>query len=339
MCYAKFGESASWLRIAMLSVLLICLNLSAVPAASSDKAEPLDPVAILLCQPQPTVEPQTDQAATKELPDGALTAGESRPVSTQLLSSDADPLPFSTAYFRTTFEPGQGSHKKEMPEPQQTTATFDLLKTNISSVAESPNNPDRNILRRLVEQIGSVKFPHKRPQSPTPGPSQPTESQQAQNNASETAGPNDLVSTEASSAQQNEQQSASALSAETVKRIEQIISDSGDAQDPQILAELLQQAGLYQQAAYFYELAVSHDDQKQLTDADKAWLLTQRALCLARKDPQQAEQIYAKVASEYSATPWTELAQTRRDLTDWLNTEQPEKLIDNCRTDLKQTDN
>jgi len=319
-----------------------CSNLPQHPCAASAETEELDPTLILLCETQTPVAPQDKygiaDADISTFSDIELMASKPYQTPTNRLLSDARSLLPSTAYFQVAFEQEQNPLEQKTPDKQHITAKTGLVKAGISSVAENPDNQNKHLLSRLVEQIGSVKLTRKPAEARMSEAGRPQKQGEPEKIAEVAPEPNEPALNAPPSAQEHQEQPAQTFSPQTIEKIGQIISLAAKTQEPQLLAEMLHQAGLYEQAAYFYDLAATSDEQAQLTDADKAWLLTQKAVCLGEHNPQQALQVYGNVVSLYPDTPWTQLAQTRQSLVDWLNTQQPKKLIEQCRTDLKQTD-
>jgi len=328
--------------ILLVSTLLISSNLSQNHSVASAETQQLDPTLILLCETQTSVAPQ-DEYGTAEgdintVSDIELMVSKPYQTPTNCLLPDARSPLFSSAYFRVPLEQEQNSLEQKTPDKQHITAKTSLVKAGISSVAENPDSQNKHLLSRLVGQIGSVKFARKPAEARTPEAGRAQKQGEPEKTVEVAPEPNEPALNAPLPVQEHQEQSARTLSPQTIEKIDQIISLAAKTQEPQLLAEMLHQAGFCEQAAYFYDLAATCDEQTQLTDADKAWLLTQKAICLNEHNPEQALQVYINVVSLYPDTPWTQLAQTRQSLIDWLNTQQPKKLVEQCRTDLKQTD-
>ncbi len=329
----KTKELLLSLRILVITALLICSNLcQGLPYAAAE-TDQLDPALILLHQPQfenvQQAEKFTGQDNTITSPDVELKVCEPPKILTQNFLHNAKSLFFSDANLRAPFEQQQEPQRQPALDQQQSTPKNKLLKTSISSVTPSSDSPNKKTLSHLIEQISSMKL-RPRPKEPQPQSRQKDELKEPISDVKET----EPTKTELVPAQENQQQHQT-LNPETIQKLERIIKQSGTTNEPQLLADMLYQTGYYELAAYFYELAISRDAKADVDDADKAWLMMQKAVCLSDSNPQQALQIYKNLISQYPASPWAELAKNYEGLIDWLEAQQPEKLIEQCRKDLQ----
>lgn len=95
------------------------------------------------------------------------------------------------------------------------------------------------------------------------------------------------------------------------------------------LAEVLFKCGSFHQAGQCYKRAyelLPADDANLVSD--KNWLLFQIGNCFEYDDPNTARENFALLLRTNPASPWTDVAKFRYDLADWLQREQPKKLID-----------
>jgi len=323
-------------------VLLICAGTCQGQISETIETDQLDPTYILfgktLIENIQKEEDLTCRDDNLTVPDIELKVCESPNTIPQSLLHDEKSFFFSTMNLQGLVKQKHEESVQPDPNTAQTehvafkkppsTPKDDLLKTSISSVTADSDSPNKQMLGRLIEQISSVKL-HPKPKKNQSQSQQQDESKEPAGNTKETT---ETAKIEPPPAQENpQQQSTQTLNPEIVKRLEQIIEQSGTTNEPQLLADMLYQTGHYELAAYFYELAIGSDP----GDTDKAWLMMQKAVCLCDGSPAQALQIYKNLVSQYPASLWVELAKNRQDLIGWLETQQPKKLIEQCRQDLK----
>ncbi len=322
------------LRILFIPTFLMCLN--PWRDVASAEADLLDPTLILTHQIQTKNVAEAKISAamnnTMAVPDTKLKVGEHPETLPQCFSPDTRFLYFSTTDSQASSKEEYTEPTQPAPEQRQLTQKDELLKTSISSVTDNPNNQTRQTLGHLIEQISSMKI---RPKTKEPQPeSQPKVDEKEPINNAKQANKSTETETPAET-EARQQPSTHTLNPEIVQKLERIIEQSAIINEPQLLADMLYQTGYYELAAYFYELAISHDTKKQMDDLNKSWLMMQKAVCLSNSNPQQALQIYKGLISQYPASPWVELAKNNEGLIDWLEAQQPKKLIEQCRQDLK----
>lgn len=330
-------------RFLSVLVLLICAGTLQEHSSAAAETDLLDPTFILLHQGQ-TKNVQKEEKATgyddtTTVTDIELKVSEPAIILPQSFLLDAQSIlarhvdsQVSSADFQSSFQQENAEPIQTTPvhDPWQSTPKDELLKTNISSVTAQSDSLNKQKLTRLIEQISSMKM---RPK-PKETQSQPQPQDELKESISDV---NEARPTnpELIQAQEKRRQSTQTLNPEIVQRLEQIIEKSGKTSEPQLLADMLYQTGNYELAAYFYELAISRDAEAQADEADNAWLMMQKAVCLDKTNPQQALQVYKSLISQYPASPWMELAKNRQSLVGWLEAQQPEKLIEQCRRDLQ----
>jgi tetratricopeptide (TPR) repeat protein len=332
----KTKELLLSLRILFVPALIMCLNLCQGLSYAAVEVNQLDPTLILLHQPQienvQQAEKFTGQDNTITSPNIEPKVCEPPKIPTQNFLHNVKSLFFSAANLRASPEQQQEPQRQQADDQQQVTPKNKLLKTSISSITTSSDSANKQLLSGLVKQISSMKL-RPRPKEPEPESQPQDESKESISDTKEAAEP---TGTKPVQVRENRQQQLiQTLNPEIVQRLELIIEQSGTTNEPQLLADMLYQTGYYELAAYFYELAISRDAKADVDDADKAWLMMQKAVCLSDSDPQQALQIYKNLVSQYPASLWVELAKSQETLINWLETQQPENLIEQCRKDLQ----
>jgi tetratricopeptide (TPR) repeat protein len=318
------------MRMLFIPAALLCLNPWRVAASSEEDL--LDPALILLqnAQTQTAAEEKitSNKNDTIAGPYIELKSSQYPQTLPPFLSPDARFMFFSTT--DTSFNDEHIEPAQPAPEQRQLTQKDKLLRTSMSSVPDDANNLTKQTLNNLIEQISLMKI---RPKVTV----NKSESQPADESKTPTSNDKETDESTQPAAEKNDHQQTSAndLSPEIVKKLEWIIEQSATTDEPELLADILYQSGYYELAAYFYGLAVSRDTEEQTTDFDKSWLMMQKAVCLSNTNPQQALQIYKGLISQYPVSPWTELAKNYEELLDWLEAQQPKKLIEQCKQDLK----
>jgi len=330
----KIKKSLLSLRILFITTFLMCLNPWRVVASA--EANLLDPTLILFQQVQTQNVTEAKISATMDntiaVPDIELKVSEPPETLPQCFSTDARFLYFSTTDLQASSKEEHTEPAMPAPEQRQLTQKDELLRTSMSSVTDDSNSQTKQTLNSLIEQINSMKIRLKakepQPESqPMDGEKKPTNDAKEIDKSTKTEIPEET--------EDRQQTSTHALNPEIVQKLERIIERSATTNEPQLLADMLYQSGYYELAAYFYELAISRGVKEQTDDADKSWLMMQKAVCLSNSNPQQALQIYKGLISQYPASQWTELAKNYEGLIDLLEAQQPKKLIEQCRQDIK----
>ena len=118
------------------------------------------------------------------------------------------------------------------------------------------------------------------------------------------------------------------LNPEILKQVDVLIKDPNLISNPLELAEILYKSGRTSQAAVCYKkaLAATPADDPNFAH-ERAWILFQIGNCLQFEDPNTARESFTQLLSTQPDSPWAPVAKTARDLTDWLQQEQPQQLI------------
>jgi TolA-binding protein len=107
--------------------------------------------------------------------------------------------------------------------------------------------------------------------------------------------------------------------------------------NPFALGEVLYYSGRLKEAAVFYQEALKRkrastelsrmSSDKAGSDQDRAWILFQIGNCMRGDDPPTAKKMYRLLITEYSDSPWVDLAKAREGLIDWQQKDKPRTLI------------
>jgi tetratricopeptide (TPR) repeat protein len=95
------------------------------------------------------------------------------------------------------------------------------------------------------------------------------------------------------------------------------------------LAEVLFKSGRFSEAGQCYKRAYElfPDNDANLV-GDKNWILFQIGNCFEYDDPNTARENFAQLIRTNPSSPWADVAKFRHDLADWMQKEQPKKLIE-----------
>ncbi len=118
------------------------------------------------------------------------------------------------------------------------------------------------------------------------------------------------------------------LAPDTFRKLEGVLNDPNQIQDPLEMAELLFLSGRQTEAAVFYEKALARTVPNDSAEGDRAWILFQLGNCLRQTDMTRARDMYMKLVSEYPASPWTELAKAHGRLITWYQNARPQQFLE-----------
>ena len=122
------------------------------------------------------------------------------------------------------------------------------------------------------------------------------------------------------------------LSGETLQRLDNLIKNLNQIDNPFELAELLYLTGHTEKAAILYKEALNRKDPNDPDAArEKAWILFQTGNCLRNEKSQAAKDIYRKLIAEYPDHPWTDFAKVQEKIIDWYLKDKPQTLITECK--------
>jgi len=102
--------------------------------------------------------------------------------------------------------------------------------------------------------------------------------------------------------------------------------------DPASLAEALRMGGHLDVAARFYAIAAERTSDQ----AEKAWLLFQRANCLRRTDASAALEAYRKLQAEHPKSLWSRVAQAQARVIEWRRASDLAGLLEEIRQETSE---
>lgn len=107
-----------------------------------------------------------------------------------------------------------------------------------------------------------------------------------------------------------------------------VFQESG-LRNPAELGDILFLSGHLEQAAVFYQQALSHMASDHAVSAEqKAWVLFQLGNCLRAVDLPAARKMYRQLIVEYPDSPWSDLAKAREKLIEWYLKDKPLSLVE-----------
>jgi len=129
-----------------------------------------------------------------------------------------------------------------------------------------------------------------------------------------------------------------ALTGRTLQLVDNLAQHPDRSDNPFALGEVLYYSGRLKEAAVFYQEALKRktmDEGRRTTDVtrhslddqDRAWILFQIGNCLRGDDPPTAKKMYRILITEYSDSPWVDLAKAREGLINWQQKDKPRTLI------------
>jgi hypothetical protein len=122
------------------------------------------------------------------------------------------------------------------------------------------------------------------------------------------------------------------ISDQTLDSIKRICEHPESIQNPFALAEILFKCCQNDMAAVYY---IAAEDQKNISQDDKAWAMFQAANCLAQNKPENALKKYETLLQKYPQSPWTQIANSKISLLKWKIENTPQTLIENVSSEIK----
>jgi hypothetical protein len=112
--------------------------------------------------------------------------------------------------------------------------------------------------------------------------------------------------------------------ANAINNLMQSTKDPNTVKEPLEIAEMLYATGHNQEAAVFYEIAITRKTSmgRDLNDDDRAWMLLQIANC-RKNDLNAAALSLNELLRKYPNSIWSQAAAAQRDLINWYRQERP----------------
>jgi hypothetical protein len=205
--------------------------------------------------------------------------------------------------------------------------TRQLWVNRIVSPTAEENTPTSRDLRRLIEQVRSVRFEPQYSATPSMVPTEQNPFRLPNNRRLATQLPQDLRNKMVNS-NDSELMQPQALTDQTVKIVDSLLPHPEQVRNPFEIAEMLFTCSRLKEAAVFYQQALSkiRPDDTQSAE-NRAWLLFQVANCLRESNSSTAKDTYMKLISEYPNSPWTEIARVRGKLLGWYEKNDLKKIL------------
>lgn len=200
---------------------------------------------------------------------------------------------------------------------------LELFGTQFSSSENRKEQENRNRLRRIIEQVRSVKFESEIKISNV----------SVEPNEAPIQEPNETVP-EVILQRMKETKKAvieppkKQVSDMNMSMLKDILKNPDQLDDPFEMGELLFAGGNTKDAVIFYREALKRTDPNDVRlSQERAWILFQIGNCLRYHEPIAATETYRKLLVEYPNSLWTDLAKAQKGFIDWSLVEKPRELI------------
>jgi len=201
--------------------------------------------------------------------------------------------------------------------------TLELFGTQLSSSQSREDQESRNRLKRIIEQVRSVKFESEIEVFNVP----------VDHNEAPVREPNETVP-DVSFRKREETEKViielpkKPVSDMTMAMLKNILKYPDQLDDPLGLGELLFAGGNMKGAVLFYQEALRRTDPNDIRlSQDRAWMMFQIGNCLRYHEPATATETYRKLLVEYPNSLWSDLAKAQKEVIDWSLIEKPRELI------------
>jgi len=212
---------------------------------------------------------------------------------------------------------------------------LELLQAEITIAKDEKDTKSRDQLKQIIEQIRSVEFGLQK-QAPAPV-IVPEKAPVIEPNETVTEVP--VQKEEARQAIESRPQYGP-ITEKTLQMLKTLAQDSEKLANPLELGEILFVSGNLKEAAMFYREALKRKDPNDVSLSwDRAWILFQIGNCLRNEDLPAAAKAYQQLLTEYSNSPWADLAKARSNLIAWYLKDDPVKLIAEVKRAGSEQDN
>jgi tetratricopeptide (TPR) repeat protein len=194
-------------------------------------------------------------------------------------------------------------------------------------------------LQDLIDKINAISLPEARSNRPVTTPQRP-DLQAAEDTGDEDDA--DATDTPAEQPEADAEKTADADPAKTQSNnrrvpapvLQAVTSKAPETiADPLRLADSLFASGHRTEAYTFYERQLNSSDE---TD-DQAWLVYQMANCLAESDRPRAIDLYRRVMAEFPDSPWAPLAESNKNLLEWMDENRPREFLEELAAGFENT--
>jgi len=217
---------------------------------------------------------------------------------------------------------GQKSPQSSLTTPPDPNNDFrrQLWRAELSIAKGEKDKGTKNELKRLIEQIRSIKFEPEKEIFETIIIPEVVPIDE----------PNEAVS-ETKEQEKKEIEPKlpyEPITEQTLQLLKNLSQHLDNLRNSFELGETLFLSGNLKEAAIFYREALKRKSPDDIGSArDRAWTLFQIGNCLRNDDPTTAIKMYGQLIIEYPNSPWKELAEARSKLLDWYLTDKPGELI------------
>ncbi|HIJ52541.1 MAG TPA: hypothetical protein HPP66_05230 [Planctomycetes bacterium] len=216
-----------------------------------------------------------------------------------------------------------------IPASQSNHLGRQLWRAGISAYEGEKDRKSKVALKRIIEQIRSVEFAEpKKTVEPViivgAVREPPVQTVEPNETSSHTEDKEPRTYFESNANAKNR----GGLTDRTLQLVDELGQHPDRSDNPFALGEVLYSSGRLKEAAVFYQEALKRkSSDKAGSDQDRAWILFQIGNCLRVDDPPTAKKMYGLLITEYSDSPWVDLAKAREGLIDWQQKDKPRTLI------------
>ncbi len=198
-----------------------------------------------------------------------------------------------------------------------------LLKSDITPIANEKDSGKTDELRRLIAQVRSIEVQFQEPaprQVPAP-------------KIAPAADANEVTGVIKEPALQRKPYFEpnlpyTPISSETLKILGNLSQNPRQINNPLELGELLFHNGEYKEAVLFYrEALIRTEPNNPNTAMDRAWILFQTGNCLRNSDMPGAAEMYNRLITEFPNSLWARMSMVQSRFITWYQKEEPQKII------------
>ena len=226
-----------------------------------------------------------------------------------------------------------GLHSTPQPNSQ---IVHRLWQSAVSVPEDQKDARGKNELKRLIEQIRSVRFEANKQTAEHVIATEPVSETEPNEGLSGTEMPKEPAKKDMRS-KPDKHLPYEPVSDQTLQALENLSQDPDQPYNPLDLAEVLFLSGHLKQAAMFYQQALGRISLDDVGSArNRAWILLQIGNCLRDDDLANAGKMYRQLITEHPNSPWIDLAKARLNLIDWYQKSKPQTLIAEYGTEALQ---
>lgn len=207
----------------------------------------------------------------------------------------------------------------------QAKASYQLWKSRITASTDAGADKNKNEVQSLIAQLSAMQFKQQFPAEETPFVPVEEIVETPDANLSVAANPQEKLPAQP---EPNVPNPNKKINDKTMAKLKELLQNPEQLQNSFELGEVLFSVGYFDEAAKCYQRALEQITKDEIVSPEeKGWILFQIGNCLQRSDPKAAIEKYRDVVNQRPESQWKELAQSKIDLLEWYQKDQPEALI------------